>query len=132
MTKQKKYSVLVIEDEQALAYAIKTKLEKTGFDAVITRTVEQALSYVEDIGGFDLIWLDHYLIGQQTGLDFVEKMRDNPKWKGIPIFVISNTASPQKIGSYRDIGVARFYTKSNVRLDAIIADIKKYLHTHKK
>ncbi|OGE76512.1 MAG: hypothetical protein A3C85_03745 [Candidatus Doudnabacteria bacterium RIFCSPHIGHO2_02_FULL_48_21] len=132
MKDQKKYIALVVEDEPPLAYAIKTKLEKMGFDAVTTRTVEQASAYMEDIGGFDFVWLDHYLIGQQTGLDFVEKLKASGKWKDIPIFVVSNTASSQRVQSYLDLGVTKYYTKSNFRLDAIIDDIRKYLEDHEK
>ena len=59
--------ILVIEDEIPLLNAIKIKLEKSGFDVVTARTVEQAWNHLQDIKNIDAVWLDHYLLGIVTG-----------------------------------------------------------------
>jgi DNA-binding response OmpR family regulator len=120
-------TVLIVEDEKPLLNAIKIKLENSGFDVVTARTVDQALHYMEDLERVDVIWLDHYLLGKGTGLDFVVKIKSNDKWKQIPIFVVSNTASPEKVRSYIKFGAIKFYTKADFRLDEIIADMKGVL-----
>ena len=48
-------NVLVIEDEKPLLEAIKLKLEKSGFDVVTARSVDQALNLLEDISKIDVI-----------------------------------------------------------------------------
>jgi len=125
--KEGQKTVLIVEDEKPLLNAIKIKLENSGFDVVTTRTVDQALSYMEDLSRVDVIWLDHYLLGKGTGLDFVVKVKGNDKWKQIPIFVVSNTASPEKVQSYIKFGVTKYYTKADFRLDQIIADMKEVI-----
>lgn len=118
-------TILVIEDERPLLEAIKAKLEKNGFNVVTARSVEQGLDYLEDLERVDAIWLDHYLLGKEDGLDFVTKLKShNGKWKQIPIFVVSNTASPAKVQSYIRLGISKYYVKAEHRLDAIIKDIK--------
>ncbi|MDP1689947.1 MAG: hypothetical protein Q8L52_01965, partial [bacterium] len=72
-TKEK--TILVIEDERPLVAAIKTKLDNAGLDVITARTIEQGLHYLEDVGTIDAIWLDHYLLGRETGLDFVAKLK---------------------------------------------------------
>jgi DNA-binding response OmpR family regulator len=126
MHDQKKV-VLVLEDERPLLEAIKLKLEKSGFEVVTTRTIDQAKEYVNDLPRVDIIWLDHYLIGKGTGLDFVAwcKEEDNIKCKSIPIFVVSNTASQDKVTSYMALGASKYFVKSNHRLDEIILEISK-------
>ncbi len=126
MTKDK--TILVIEDERPLLEAIKTKLEKNGFEVTTARTVEQALNYLEDLERVDVIWLDHYLLGKEDGLDFVAKIKSHDgKWKHIPIFVVSNTASADKVQSYIQLGISKYFVKAEHRLDRIISEIKLFL-----
>jgi CheY-like chemotaxis protein len=66
-------------------------------------------------------------MGKENGLDFVADIKNNVDWKSIPVFVVSNTASPDKVHSYMQLGVDKFYTKANFRLDEIIGDIKSHV-----
>ena len=125
-TKNQK-TILVIEDEQPLLEVIKRKFELNDFAVVTARTAKQALSYLEEIKSIDAIWLDHYLLGKEDGLDFVVKIKKKKEWKKIPIFVISNTASAQKVQSYLSLGIDKYYVKADYRLDEIVNDIKKSL-----
>lgn len=119
--------ILLVEDERPLINAIKAKLELSGFDSVSARTVNQAVDYLESLESVDLVWLDHYLLGKEDGLDFVTKMKNEDKWKKIPIFVVSNTATAEKKYSYLSLGIDKYYVKSDHRLDEIINDIKELL-----
>ena len=144
-----KKTILVIEDERPLLEAVNDKLSKNGFGVIAARsvdqvfnanlernslgiisaqTIKQALDYLDDLEQVDAIWLDHNLLGKENGLDFVKKFRANGgRWKDIPVFVVSNTESPKTIKSYVDLGVSKYYVKSNYRLDEIIKDIKMSL-----
>ncbi|MCR4328903.1 MAG: response regulator [Patescibacteria group bacterium] len=142
-------TILVIEDERPLLDAINAKLEKNGFGVITARSVEQtfnaklekkglgsitvqsieqALRYLESLERVDAIWLDHHLLGKEDGLDFVKKFKANGgRWNTIPIFVVSNAASPNTVRSYIDAGVTKYYVKSDHRLDEIIKDIRSFL-----
>ena len=120
-------TILVLEDEIPLQNAIKLKLTKNGFDVVTARNVEQAMNHLLDIPKVDIIWVDHYLLGEETGFDFVIKLKSSDKWKNIPIFVVSNTASEDKVKSYLALGVHKYYAKSDFRLDTIISEINSIL-----
>ena len=119
---------LVVEDEVPLQNAIRIKLEKNNFSVVTARTAEQAMNHLKDINNIEVIWLDHYLLGKESGLDFLVQLKNGEaKWKEIPVFVVSNTASDNKVKSYLELDVEKYYAKSNYRLDEIITDIKKSL-----
>jgi len=122
----RKNIVMVVEDEKPLLDAIKIKLEKNDFEVVTARTVEQAIDYAKEMEHIDIIWLDHYLMGKEDGLDFIAwcKEGDNAKCKNIPIFVVSNTASADKVATYMRFGAKKYYVKSNHKLDEIILEIK--------
>ena|SRR3989339_378581 len=141
----RKKTILVIEDERALLNVVNAKLEKKGFGVMTARSVDevfnanlekndlgviaassikQALEYLENLEKIDAVWLDHNLLGKENGLDFVKKLKANGgRWENIPIFVVSNTESSATIKSYVNLGVSKYYVKSNHRLDKIIEDI---------
>lgn len=118
-------TILVLEDEKPLADAISKKISLCGCEAVTARTVDQGVDYLEELPRIDAIWLDHYLLGKENGLDFVAKVKNDDRWKKIPIFAVSNTASPDKVQSYLQLGVEKFFTKSNYKLEDILNEIKK-------
>ena len=130
MTKESiiKKTILVIEDERPLAKVIGDKLEHAGFDVLTARTVDQGLEYIEEVSPIDAIWLDHYLLGEKTGLDFVAKLKNaDSKCRQIPIFVVSNTASRDNLNSYIRLGVNKYSVKADHRLDEMTKEIKDYL-----
>lgn len=123
-----KKTILVVEDEIPLLEAIKKKLEKNGFSVVGARSVEQAKNHILDIDKIDAIWLDHYLLGKENGLDFVHWCKEGKtECKKTPIFVVSNTASADKVRKYMMLGVAKYYIKAEKKLEDIIGEIKKQL-----
>lgn len=149
----KKKSVLVIEDERALLEVVSSRLEKKGFKVMTARSVDevfnatldknglriisassiqQALDYLDDLENVDAIWLDHNLVGKENGLSFVKKLKANgATWKNIPVFVVSNTEKSEIVNSYMDLGVSKYYIKSNHKLDEIIADINAFIENPK-
>lgn len=154
LTKEQKRTILVIEDERPLLEAINAKLEINGFGVIAARSVEEAfnanlkknnlglvtarsiehaLNYLESLERIDAIWLDHHLLGEEDGLDFVKKFKANGgRWNKIPVFVVSNAASPKTIKAYINSGVSKYYVKSDHRLDEIVDDIKALLDHSKK
>lgn len=147
-------AILVIEDEETLLEAINAKLLQSGFSVISARSVEEAfhakieksskgaitaqsikeaIDYLESLERIDAVWLDHHLIGKENGLDFVKKLKANGgKWNKIPVFVVSNAASPKTVKSYTHAGVSKYYVKSDHRLDEIIKDIDSFISAPKK
>ncbi len=124
MTESSQLKIIIIEDELPLLEIIKSESEKAGFEVVSARTVDQAIEYLKKISDIKGIWLDHYLIGKGSGLDFVYIIKQNEQWKNIPLFVVSNTASPDKKQAYLKLGATKFFTKSDHTLRDIIEDMK--------
>lgn len=132
MVKLRQKTVLIVEDEQPLLNVIGDKFRKLGYDIVSARTVHQAVDYISEIQSIDLIWLDHYLEGEENGLDLVMYLkRGRQQWKDIPIFLISNTSYPEKHQSYLALGVDKYYTKSNYSLQQIVNDVGDFLNETK-
>ena len=124
---EKKQKILVIEDDKPLQQAVCDKLKMSGFEVILARSKDEGIDALIDNERIDMVWLDHYLFGQKDGLDFLNEVRHNKDWQQIPIFVISNTASNDKVKTYLALGADKYYTKADHKLEEIIEDIKQYL-----
>lgn len=121
-----KPTILVIEDEESLLEAVAISLEEVGFQVVKSRIADQAWQYLQDIGPVDLIWLDHYLLGED-GINFTKRLRADEKLKNLPIFVVSNSEDRDKEKEYQDLGIIKYYTKSENSLEKIISEVTAFL-----
>jgi len=125
---KKEKILLIVEDERPLLEAIKKKFEDQHFSTVTARSVDQAMNYINEIEGISGIWLDHYLLGEKDGIDLIEDLkRKSSKFDDIPIFVVSNTASSDKVRLYKDLDVVEYYVKADHKLEEIVNDIKDHL-----
>lgn len=124
MNKEKKPTILILEDERQLAKAINEAFSARGFKTVVVADITDGIKQLENLGTVDVIWLDHYLLGTGNGLDFVVNIKNHPTWKTIPIFVVSNDATSTNIRAYLELGVSNYYTKADYDIQQIIKDIE--------
>jgi two-component system chemotaxis response regulator CheY len=121
--------VMVVEDENLLLQAISKKMTISGIETVSCLSAEQALDYLKNFPELpDAIWLDYHL-KDMDGLTFMRNLKDNPTWKDIPVFVVSNSASPEKVNNMLALGAKKYVLKAEHRLDEIIKDIKSFIMT---
>lgn len=143
-------SILVIEDDAALLSAISAKLKRSGFQTITAESVENAftstrfhtassilsgdtieknLEHLNQLEKVNAVWLDHNLIGDEDGLDFIVKFKANGgKWSSIPIFVVSNNADPELRTTYAELNIQQYYLKAEHRLETIVSDIAAALN----
>lgn len=122
-------TILVVEDEHALQDIIKQSLEAEGFGVKTARSVDEALAVLGE-GAIDIVWLDHYLFGKKDGLALVGKLKEEGSpWQNIPVFLVSNTASHDKVQAYMQLHVDKYYVKSEARLADIVSEVKDAVRT---
>ena len=118
-----KQTVLVVEDEFPLLDAITEMIEKKGFAVYAARSGEEVFACLKELPNISAVWLDHYILGKENGLDIVTKMKESDQWKNIPVFVVSNTATGDKISSYIQLGIDKFYVKSEVKIHDVVDEL---------
>jgi CheY-like chemotaxis protein len=119
--------IMVVEDESMLLQAIGTKLKRVGYEVIMCTKVDQAIDYLKNLSDLpDLIWLDYYL-ENSNGLQFMDLINQNEKWKKIPVIVVSNSATDQKVQALLKKGVKRHILKADYRLDEIVKIIRSYI-----
>lgn len=125
----RKKVVLVVEDEQMLLDAITKKLTNSGYEAVPCEGGAQALAYLNSHAHDvlpDVIWLDYYL-KDMNGIELMNQLKTDPKFQQIPVVVVSNSASADKVHHMLALGATKYIVKADYRLDQIIEMIKEIL-----
>jgi len=117
--------ILIIEDNTELQTLYKDGLAQKGYTEVeFAKTAPAGLSLITSSKP-DLVILDIMLPDGSNGFDLLEQMKKDPKMSSIPVFMITNLDSQEKIA--RDIGVADYIVKSLTPFDTIIEKIATYL-----
>ena len=120
-------AVMVVEDEVLLLQAITKKLKLSNMDVLSCASGQQAVDYLNNLEQLpDAIWLDYYL-KDMNGLAFMQELKANPKWTNIPVVVVSNSASPDKVHNMLALGAKKYILKAEYRLDEIIAMIRDFI-----
>lgn len=120
-----KHSVLVVEDDGALASMLKDLLEGEGYDVVVARDGQRAL-HQGLTRHFDVMVMDRGLPVIE-GLDVVERLRS----KGIstPVLILSALGNPADRVEGLDRG-AEDYMSKPFDLDELLARIRSLIRRH--
>jgi CheY-like chemotaxis protein len=120
-------TIMVVEDETLLLQAITKKLKLSGMDVLSCASGQQAVDYLSSLDELpDAVWLDYYL-KDMNGLAFMQQLKGNPKWLDIPVIVVSNSASPDKVSNMLALGAKKYILKAEYRLDEIIGMIRDFI-----
>jgi DNA-binding response OmpR family regulator len=120
-------TIMVVEDETLLLQAITKKLKLSGMDVLSCASGQQAIDYLKNLDQLpDAVWLDYYL-KDMNGLAFMQELKLNEAWTNIPVLVVSNSASPDKVSNMLALGAKKYILKAEYRLDEIIAMIRDFI-----
>lgn len=120
-------TIMVVEDEELLLQALTKKFKLAGLDVLSCSSGQQAIDYLNNLDKLpDAISLDYYL-KDMNGLAFMQQVRENPKWANIPVIVLSNSASPEKVTNMLALGAKKYLLKAEYRLDEIIVIIRELI-----
>jgi two-component system phosphate regulon response regulator PhoB len=102
-------SVLVVEDESAIAELIALHLRHSGFDVVQARDAEEAVAAVNRVLP-DLVLLDWMLPGE-SGLALARRWRGQSRTRELPIIMLTARAEEADKVAGLDVGADDYLTK---------------------
>ncbi len=108
-TKKKSAVILVVDDEPDLVSTVKTRLEWHKFNVETASNGRQGLEAAAQIKP-DLILLDCNM-PEMTGLQMLERMRQDKELQDIPVIMLTAASEPHDINTAASFNVAEYVTK---------------------
>lgn len=102
-------SVLVVEDESAIAELIALHLRHSGFDVVLARDADEAQAAVNRVLP-DLVLLDWMLPGE-SGLALARRLRGQARTRELPVIMLTARAEEADKVAGLDVGADDYMTK---------------------
>lgn len=117
--------ILVVEDDDFLQQLLGKKLRDEGFNVKEVNNGKNALKILEE-ETFDLILLD-LILPEIGGFEVLEKIKENPEKKDIPIVILSNLGQKEEINKGMDLGAQDYMIKAHYTPQEIVEKARSVL-----
>ncbi|HLF20490.1 MAG TPA: response regulator [Bacteroidota bacterium] len=122
-----KGSILIVDDERSILASLSLHLKKHGYDVVTAESVEKAMELIGK-NPPALILSDLMFPDGITGLDFYQKVRNDPTLKSTPFILMSGVNDGFIVRGAVRMGVDSFLTKP-FNLELLLATIEGRLQS---
>jgi CheY-like chemotaxis protein len=119
------YSVLIVEDEPALLFAMRKFLELEGFVPRVAANRDEAAAELRKPPLPDLILLDGMLSGA-SGFDILQRLRGHPALKQIPVIMVTAMSAREDVMRALAADANGYITKP-FKQDVLMKSIKAVL-----
>lgn len=117
--------ILWAEDDRLLSTILAKKIQQAGFVLLKANNGSEVFKILEtEIP--NIIILD-ILLPEINGLDVLQKVKTNEKFRKIPVIMLSNLSKQSDIDRAKLLGANKFLVKAAVSLDEIIHEIKQLI-----
>ncbi len=109
--------ILVVEDVSFLQNAIKMVLEDAGYEVLTASDGLKGLNAATTKKP-DLILLD-IMMPKMDGMTMLKKLRQHPNGKRVPVIILTNLSSEEKLIEANKEGVTDYFIKSDWEIEEL-------------
>lgn len=121
-----KIKVLLVEDDTMLADMYTMKFEGEGFEVWKGANGIEALQQLETKGNPSIILLD-VIMPQMDGFTMLGKLKENPKWKDLPVILLTNLGQDNDVKKGIAMGANDYLIKANFTPGQVVEKVKALL-----
>lgn len=126
MEQQKKYKILIVEDEEAQRNLYHEYFTIEGFESIPASDGEEALRQIGANTDIDLILLD-LMLPRVDGIRILEQIKSDPAKKDIKVIIMTVLGSDSMIKNAFEKGADAYIVKDTMNPDQIKAEALKLL-----
>jgi CheY-like chemotaxis protein len=115
-------AILVIDDHPVAREPLAKLLRYEGYDALCAGNGVEALESMS-LSRPDLILLD-VLMPKMNGLEFLELVRVDDRFRDIPVIALTGSMDPKQIDRLHALGVVEVVTKARFAVDQLLEHIR--------
>src|SRR5262249_7661160 len=109
--------ILIVEDAPASRHALERLLQQEGYETIVAANGAEALAKLKAKPP-DMILLDH-MMPEVDGLTFLSSIRRFPKWKKLPVIMLTGVKDRASLSQAQALGVKEYLMKSEVQGDEL-------------
>jgi CheY-like chemotaxis protein len=122
--------ILIIEDDEYMARLYRKLFVSADYKVEVAVGGGEGLKQVE-VFKPDLILLD-IMMPKIHGLEVLERIKDNPETKGIPVVVLTNLAGRANADEALSRGAEKYLVKSDYEPEEVVKIVGKVIASHPK
>lgn len=131
MTSEKKYKVLIVDDDTFLLNMYSVKFSKYGLDVNTATSGADALSKLHDGLSPDIIILDVIMPGM-NGFELLENIRKEKLSPKAVVIILSNQGQSSDIERAKKLGVDGYIVKATTIPSEVLEEVMKIFKNHTK
>ena len=124
---EKKYTILIAEDETSLSDIYKMKFEMEGHKVTVTPSGQKVVELAKSTAP-DIILLD-ILMPIVDGYEALKQLKDDAETKEIPVFLLTNLGQQNEIQKGLLLGADDYLVKVHFTLPEILKKINDFFAT---
>ncbi len=113
--------VLIVEDEQSMQRALKSKLAHAGYDVRAAADGEEAMAVLTSEVPH-LVLLD-LIMPKIDGISVLRQMKGEERLRKVPVVILTNLSSGDKVAEAMQLGTFDFLVKANYSLDDVLKKV---------
>ena len=118
-------TVLIVEDDDTIAYLLEFLLSREGMQVVAATDGQKAHDLIEEIKPPNLVLLD-VMLPFINGFELIKHIRSLSDWENVPVIMLSSKSHEKDIIKALDSGANDYVVKPFQPLE-LIARINRYL-----
>jgi len=118
-------TILVIDDQPELRQLFQRVLEHQGHRVVCAGNGQEGLRALESWPA-ELVLLD-MAMPEMDGLSFLRVLRQQPRWKDLPVIILSGLMSPEQVAAASALGAADQLVKAQFSMRELRALVSRHL-----
>jgi len=126
----KRYNVLIVEDDQALQYLYKLKLEREGFNVSTADNGNDGFKLSKSFAP-DIMLID-ILLPEMDGTEMLQKIRSNDWGSNIRVIILTNVSKDEAPQALRLLNIDRYIVKAHYTPAQIVDIIYSVVGRDKK
>lgn len=122
-------SILIVEDNPINAKILEANLQKNDYQTILAQNGKAALEHLASTPQIQLIIAD-IMMPEMDGLEFLNKIKERPEWKNIPIIMCSSLSDMETVKKAADAG-CRHYIIKPFKKEHLLAKVRETLEHEK-
>jgi len=119
-------TVLLVDDDSRNIFALSSVLERRGMKVLTATTGHEAIELVEQTPGVAIVLMD-IMMPEMDGYRTIEKIRENPDYRRLPIIALTAKAMKGDREKCLEAGASDYLAKP-VNTDQLLSALRMWLH----